>query len=76
MESAGKGRSVSDVLSVFAARLGQCAHLMVGLPDYETYLAHMRRVHPAEAPMSYEAFFRARQEARYGRTKSGGFRCC
>ncbi|VVE86731.1 YbdD/YjiX family protein [Pandoraea bronchicola] len=54
--------------------LGQAMRLMVGLPDYDTYVAHMRATHPDQEVMSYEAFFRERQEARYG-GKSGG-RCC
>ncbi|VVD67777.1 hypothetical protein PHO31112_00447 [Pandoraea horticolens] len=54
--------------------LGQAMRLMVGLPDYETYVAHVRATHPDQEAMSYEAFFRERQEARYG-GKSGG-RCC
>ena len=54
--------------------LGQSMRLMVGLPEYDTYLAHMEREHPDQAPMSYEAFFRERQEARYGSGRSGG--CC
>ena len=55
--------------------LGQSMRLMVGLPEYDTYLAHMERTHPDQAPMDYEAFFRERQEARYGGAgKRGG--CC
>ncbi|MCI3207262.1 MULTISPECIES: YbdD/YjiX family protein [Pandoraea] len=54
--------------------LGQAMRLMVGLPDYETYVAHMEATHPDQPVMSYEAFFRERQEARYG-GKNGG-RCC
>ena len=46
---------------------------MVGVPDYETYVAHLRQAHPGREPMSYEAFFRDRQQARYG---GGGGRCC
>ncbi|WP_312264216.1 YbdD/YjiX family protein, partial [Rivihabitans pingtungensis] len=38
--------------------LGQAANLMVGVPDYEVYLQHMRATHPEETPMTYEAFFR------------------
>jgi uncharacterized short protein YbdD (DUF466 family) len=48
--------------------------LMVGLPEYDTYLAHMERTHPDQVPMSYEEFFRERQQARYGDGKRGG--CC
>ena len=46
--------------------LGQSLRLMVGLPEYDTYLAHMERTHPDEPAMTYEEFFRERQEARYG----------
>jgi uncharacterized short protein YbdD (DUF466 family) len=55
--------------------LGQSMRLMVGLPEYDTYLAHMEKTHPDQVPMGYEAFFRERQEARYGGAgKRGG--CC
>ena len=54
--------------------LGQSMRLMVGLPEYDTYLAHMEREHPDKPVMSYEEFFRERQEARYGSGRSGG--CC
>ena len=56
--------------------LGQAMRLMVGLPDYETYVAHMHATHPDQEAMSYEAFFRERQEARYGGSGEGGVRCC
>ena len=45
----------------------QTARLMVGLPDYETYLAHRLAHHPSEPVMSYGEFFRERQQARYSR---------
>ena len=53
--------------------LGQAMRLMVGLPEYDTYLAHREATHPGEPVMSYEEFFRERQEAKYGKGKSG---CC
>ncbi|WP_412529064.1 YbdD/YjiX family protein [Burkholderia lata] len=53
--------------------LGQALRLMVGLPDYDTYVAHMRATHPDRDPMTYEEFFRERQNARYG---SGAGKCC
>ncbi|MEM5389923.1 YbdD/YjiX family protein [Paraburkholderia phymatum] len=53
--------------------LGQTIRLMVGLPDYETYVSHMRRIHPDRDVMSYEEFFRERQAARY-RGRTG--KCC
>ncbi len=54
--------------------LGQTARLMVGLPDYDTYVQHMRTVHPEREPMSYEEFFRERQAARFEGNRNG--RCC
>lgn len=48
--------------------------LMVGLPDYDDYLAHMAARHPNEPAMDRIAFFRERQQARYG--GKGGGRCC
>ena len=33
-------------LTQFGKYLGQAARLMVGLPDYDTYVAHMRATHP------------------------------
>lgn len=53
--------------------LGQAAKMMVGLPDYDTYVQHMRLKHPDQTPMSYEAFFRERQEARFS-SRVG--KCC
>ena len=53
--------------------LGQSLRLMVGLPVYDTYLAHMGRTHPDEPAMTYEEFFRERQEARYGGSRAS---CC
>ncbi|MBU3707908.1 MAG: YbdD/YjiX family protein [Burkholderiaceae bacterium] len=62
-------------LGKFGAYLGQTARLMVGLPDYDNYLNHMQANHPDQTPMSYEAFFRERQEARYGGNGKVA-RCC
>lgn len=49
------------------------ARLAVGVPDYDVYIAHMRRMHPEAVPMDREAFFRERMQSRYGRASS---RCC
>jgi uncharacterized short protein YbdD (DUF466 family) len=61
-------------LGVVAVRTAvQGARLAVGIPDYATYLAHMRSAHPAVTPMNRDAFFRDRMDARYARGRS---RCC
>lgn len=54
--------------------LGQAARMLVGIPDYDTYVEHMKKNHPDKPIMTYKEFFRDRQEARYG--GKGGFRCC
>jgi uncharacterized short protein YbdD (DUF466 family) len=63
------GRRAADA----GRTLAQSLRLMVGLPDYGAYLRHMQATHPGLAPMSYEEFFIDRQQARYGRGRSG---CC
>lgn len=54
--------------------LATTLRLMVGVPDYDTYLEHMRRNHPEQTPMDYPTFFRERQQARYG--GRGRIGCC
>jgi len=51
------------------------ARLMIGVPDYETYVAHRRANHPDQVIMTYVEFFRERQQARYAVGK-GRFRGC
>nr|WP_298135912.1 YbdD/YjiX family protein [uncultured Pseudomonas sp.] len=63
-------------LSRMGKYLGQAARMLVGMPDYDTYVEHMRNTHPEQTPMSYEAFFRERQDARYGAGKGRPIRCC
>ena len=60
-------------MSKLGKYLGQAARLMVGMPDYDTYVAHVKATHPDRPVMSYEEFFRERQEARYN---GGTGRCC
>lgn len=56
--------------------LGQAARMLVGIPDYDTYVQHMKDNHPDKPVMTYKEFFRERQDARYGGSGKGGFRCC
>ncbi|WP_371113270.1 YbdD/YjiX family protein [Nitrosomonas sp. Nm33] len=49
--------------------------LMVGVPEYDTYVAHMKNSHPDQPIMSYPKFFRERQESRYGGNGKIS-RCC
>jgi uncharacterized short protein YbdD (DUF466 family) len=65
---------VPDILSMKEWTV-RTARLMVGIPDYDTYVQHWRTVHPDKPAMTYEEFFLERQAARYGFSK-GRFRCC
>jgi uncharacterized short protein YbdD (DUF466 family) len=79
----GNGGGVTDMikdatltLSAVGKGLIRTARLMVGVPDYETYVAHRKAVHPGEPVMSFEEFFRERQQSRYGATGGKISRCC
>jgi uncharacterized short protein YbdD (DUF466 family) len=52
------------------------ARLMVGIPDYQTYVEHRQAWHPGEPIMTYEEFFRERQTARYTLGKDRFRGCC
>ena len=56
-----------------AQRVAAVVRRMIGVPDYETYLAHMRREYPGCTPMDQRTFERERLTARY---KATGSRCC
>ena len=56
-------------------QLSKILRLMVGVPEYSTYVDYMKMAHPDQSIMSYEEFFRERQEARYG-SKGRLNRCC
>jgi uncharacterized short protein YbdD (DUF466 family) len=48
------------------------ARLAIGVPDYATFVRHLRTHHPERAVPSYVEFFRACQERRYRGTRG----CC
>lgn len=56
-------------------RAVQTARLMVGVGDYQQYLAHMQLHHPDEAAMSEASYFRYCQESRYP-GKDGSIKRC
>lgn len=66
---------MNNVINHVWKQLTQSLRLMVGVPEYSTYVEHMRNAHPGQAIMSQEAFFRERLEARYG-SKGKMNRCC
>ena len=46
---------------------------VLGVPDYERYVEHVRTHHPGTEPLSRDEFLRRRQSDRYERP---GSRCC
>lgn len=67
-------------LARFGAKVGKglatTARLMVGVPDYDAYVAHRQKMHPGDPVMTYEDFFRERQASRYGVNGGKISRCC
>jgi uncharacterized short protein YbdD (DUF466 family) len=46
---------------------------IIGVPDYDRYVAHVQAHHPGAEPMSRAEFIRQRQVDRYSKP---GSRCC
>jgi uncharacterized short protein YbdD (DUF466 family) len=63
-----------DIRIVFSW-IARTARLMVGVPDYQSYVEHRKIYHPGEPIMTYKEFFWERQQARYACGK-GKFRGC
>ena len=60
--------------NLLAQRLRETGNLMVGLPDYERYVAHNRTQHPDRPVMSRAEFVAERTQRRY--EGGGAGRCC
>jgi uncharacterized short protein YbdD (DUF466 family) len=60
-------------LRIRLTRIAQAVRRIIGVPDYERYLAHVRNCHPTDAPLSREAFARDALARRYNQP---GNRCC
>ena len=57
-------------------RIGRVARVLgtvIGAPDYERYLAHVRTRHPESEPLCRAEFYRSRLADRYDRP---GSKCC
>lgn len=62
-------------IAVLWQRLQQSFRLMVGVPDYETYLEHMKKNHPDLEAMDAKTFYRYCVDARYP-SAGGGLKKC
>lgn len=54
---------------------GRFGAMLVGVPDYDAYVAHVRERHPELVPMTREQFVRSRMEARLGAKTPGKCPC-
>ena len=56
----------------FFSRTASLMRAVLGVPDYDRYLAHMRTAHPGDRVMSETEFRHTRMNDKYNRTS----RCC
>ena len=54
-------------------RIARIFRQIIGAPDYERYVEHVRVCHPDQVPLSRDEFARERLADRYSRP---GTRCC
>ena len=54
-------------------RISSAVRAVAGMPDYEAYVAHLRRCHPERPVPSERLFYDEFVERRYG---DGPTRCC
>ena len=65
-----------EIMCVTRDRVERAANVVrriIGVPDYDRYVAHVRMHHPDVTPMSRSEFERQRMNDRYTRP---GSRCC
>jgi uncharacterized short protein YbdD (DUF466 family) len=74
MKSQGPSLDASNFsLADQVKRVAKVVRTIIGVPDYERYVAHVRECHPDREPMSRAEFAKNRMEARYNQP---GNRCC
>ena len=64
--------TLADV-RVALSRAADVVRRVVGVPDYDRYVAHVHECHPGTVPMTRAAFDQSRMEDKYSRP---GNRCC
>lgn len=55
------------------ARIADVVRRIIGVPDYDRYVAHLEGCHPGERAMTRDEFMRQRLNERYNKP---GARCC
>ncbi len=64
---------MSETVSRILSRCARTLRFVIGAPDYERYVEHMRASHPTAPVLSRSDFARERLTDRYARP---GSRCC
>ena len=64
---------MSETVSRILSRCARTLRFVIGAPDYERYVEHMRNRHPDEKPLTRNEFANQRLTDRYARP---GARCC
>ena len=72
-EAAGSARFDGDDAAAWIRRALRVVRTVIGAPDYERYVSHMRSHHPDCALASRDEFMQQRLESRYSKP---GARCC
>ena len=62
-----------NYITSFFSRTASVVRAVLGVPDYERYLAHMRSAHPGDRVMSETEFKHTRMSDRYN---GPGSKCC
>jgi uncharacterized short protein YbdD (DUF466 family) len=63
---------INYITSIFSST-ASVIRAVLGVPDYERYLAHMRTAHPGDRVMSETEFRITRMNDRYNKA---GSKCC
>jgi uncharacterized short protein YbdD (DUF466 family) len=66
-------RAVAQSARESVERAACIVRRVIGVPDYDRYVAHVRAHHPDATPLTHEEFVRQRLVDRYSRP---GSRCC
>jgi len=62
-----------NLISTLLSTTASAVRAVLGVPDYQRYLAHMRTAHPGDRVMSETEFNHTRLNDRYNRS---GSKCC
>lgn len=63
---------INYITNIFS-RTASVVRAVIGVPDYQRYLAHMRSAHPGDRIMSETEFRHTRMNDRYN---NAGSKCC